>query len=149
MTDDTRLVQTLTQLTQRLRDKVYGGMPSKGFPDLRPAHSAVLRNLPPEGARIVDLADMAGVTKQSMAYLVSSLEAQRLVETGPDPNDGRARLVTLTFRGRLAVKALIALSREAERMLGEGMGEDGLRVLRFLAAQALRLLEDEEEARTG
>ncbi|MFN3592410.1 MAG: hypothetical protein ACK4TG_09500, partial [Thermaurantiacus sp.] len=83
MAQDSRLVLTLRQLTERLRAEVYGGMANKGFPDVRPAHSAVLRNLPPEGARIVELAEDAGMTKQSMAYLVSGLEAQGLVQIAP------------------------------------------------------------------
>ncbi|MFN7176000.1 MAG: MarR family winged helix-turn-helix transcriptional regulator [Thermaurantiacus sp.] len=144
MAQDSRLVLTLRQLTERLRAEVYGGMANKGFPDVRPAHSAVLRNLPPEGARIVELAEDAGMTKQSMAYLVSGLEAQGLVQIAPDPSDGRARIVTLTSRGELAVRALIALSRDAERRLAEGMGEDRVRVLRMLSEQALQSMKDRD-----
>lgn len=145
MTDRARLVQTLSRLTERLRRQVYDEMPNRGFADLRPAHSAVLRHLPPGGARMVALAEAAGVTKQSMAYLVSSLVEQDLVRVDPDPTDGRARLVTLTPRGRLAVEALVDLSMEAERRLADGMGADRVKVLNHLAAQALSLLEEDEE----
>jgi DNA-binding MarR family transcriptional regulator len=141
MAEDARLVQTLRRITERLRDEIYAGMAGEGFPAVRPAHSAVLRNLPPAGARVVDLAAEAGMTKQSMAYLVSGLEQAGLVTSTADPDDRRARRIRLTARGEAAIAALIRLSRAAEARLAGGLGQDRLDLFKALAVDAHRYLE--------
>ena len=45
--------------------------------------------LVPGGDRLTDLAQRAGMTKQSMAQLVDQCEAWGLVTRGPDPHDAR------------------------------------------------------------
>lgn len=109
---------------EQLQARVYGGLAARGFPDIRPAHSAVFRHIAAGGSRLTDLAARAGMTKQSMAYLVESLERDGFLTTGPDPSDGRARLVRLTARGRRVWDALIALSEEAEAALAARIGPE-------------------------
>jgi hypothetical protein len=41
----------------------YASLAEKGFPEIRPAHSAVFRNISPGDSRLTDLADQAGMTK--------------------------------------------------------------------------------------
>ena len=73
-----------------------------------------------------------------MASLVEELGRLGYVAVGPDPTDGRARLVTLTGDGRRAQATLTRLSREAERRLAHRIGEEALETLRahLLAATA-------------
>lgn len=51
------------------------------------------------------LAEIRGVTHQSMRLVVSRLEAAGLVAREPDPADGRGWLMTLTDAGRHAAAA--------------------------------------------
>ncbi|MBB3211967.1 DNA-binding MarR family transcriptional regulator [Herbaspirillum sp. Sphag1AN] len=51
------------------------------------------------------LAEIRGVTHQSMRLVVSRLEAAGLVAREPDPSDGRGWLMTLTDAGRHAAAA--------------------------------------------
>jgi DNA-binding MarR family transcriptional regulator len=120
---------------EALLDEVYGGLAERGFPDIRPAHSAVFRHIQPSGSRITDLAERARMTKQSMAYLVESLAAGGYVATAPDPADGRARLVRLTARGRRVWDALIALSSASEARMAERIGPRRMAELRALLEQ--------------
>lgn len=110
--------RTLGALLRRpfeaLVDEVYRRLAAEGFADLRPAHGAVFRHIPPDGARTTDLAGRAGMTKQSMAYLVGDLEAMGYAETVPDPDDGRAKRVRLTARGHEAQEAAARFSAELE-----------------------------------
>ena len=133
-----RIAYLSRRLYRQMLDEVYAGLPEAGFPDIRPAHSAVLRNLPDEGARPSVLADWAVVTKQSMASLIEDLSRLGYVAVGPDPDDGRARRVTLTPEGRRAQATLTRLSREAEGRLAGRIGEEALETLRahLLAATA-------------
>lgn len=122
----------LRQPYERLQREVYGALPARGFPDIRPAHSAVFRYIAPAGSRLTTLAEQAGMTKQSMAYLVEGLAAGGYVTTAPDTEDGRARLVRLTPRGKRVWQALIALSAEAEARMAEALGTARMAELRRL-----------------
>jgi DNA-binding MarR family transcriptional regulator len=61
-----------------------------------------------DGIRVTDLAEQAGVTKQTAGALVDELEAGGYVTRQPDPADARARLVVLTDRGEMLCAAAAA-----------------------------------------
>lgn len=130
-----RLGQLLREAYDRLRDDIYGQLAEKGFADIRAAHSAVLRAIDPDGTRVVDLAQRADMTKQSMAYLTQSLEQAGYVVIAPDPEDGRAKRVRLTARGRKAYETLVALSAAAEARYARTLGEKNMQTLRTLLAK--------------
>lgn len=50
--------------------------------------------------RVSDLADWQRVSQPTMTTLVRRMEAEGLVERAPDPEDGRASLVSITDEGR-------------------------------------------------
>ena len=133
-----RIAYLCRRLYERMLAEVYAALPDEGFGDIRPAHSAVLRNLPDEGARPSVLAEWAAMTKQSMGALVEDLAALGYVEVGADAADRRARLVKPTARGRQAQAVLTRLSREAEARLGDRIGAAPVEALRahLLAATA-------------
>jgi len=124
VTEQRRTLGALLRLSyEALQREVYGGLAARGFPEIRPAHSAVFRHIGPQGSRLTALAERAGMTKQSMAYLVEGLAAAGHVTSAPDPDDGRARIVRLTARGERVLAALLALSAEAEARVAERIGE--------------------------
>lgn len=145
--------RTLGALLRRPYDllarRVYGALAAHGFPDVRIAHSAVFRHIAPRGSRLTDLAERAGIAKQSMAYLVETLAAGGYVTSAPDPSDGRARLVRLTARGKRVQQTLMDLSAEAEAECAAAIGADRLTTLRELLAELATALEAEEASRHG
>jgi len=66
---------------------------------LAAAHWHISRHLPPEGARLTDLAQRAGMSKQAMATLVKQCEAWGMVYRDGDAHDARARRVCFTPTG--------------------------------------------------
>lgn len=119
--------------------RVYARLAAEGFPDLRPAHGAVFRHILPDGMRTTDLANAAGMTKQSMGYLVNDLGDRGYVEITPDSNDGRAKIVRLTPTGQKAQSAAAQISGELEQEWAATIGEkEWVQVretLRLLSAQ--------------
>lgn len=97
---------------------------ARGHPDIRPAHSRVFAHLDAEGTRLTTLADRAQLTHPSMSELVTGLERLGYLERLPDPDDGRARLIRFTARGRACQRAALAEIAEIEaawlRRLGPG-----------------------------
>ena len=126
---------------ERLSECVYGTLAAQGFPDIRPAHSAVFRHIAGSGSRVSDLAERAGLTKQSMAYLVEALAAAGYVAVAPDPADGRAKLVRLTRRGRMVSETLVRLSREIEKNFAARLAPGRMEVLRGLLGELADVLE--------
>nr|WP_218280204.1 MarR family transcriptional regulator [Verrucomicrobium spinosum] len=113
-----------------LQERVYAELAASGFPEIRAAHSAVFRHILPEGSRLTALAEQAGMTKQSMAYLVEHLVEHGHVSVGPDPDDGRARRVRLTPRGERFIQAALSASQRVEDLLSAELGAKAMRELR-------------------
>jgi DNA-binding MarR family transcriptional regulator len=91
-------------------------------PGLRPSHYRLLDYTPSEGIRLTDLAHRANITKQALGEFVATLAAAGLVQVAPDPNDGRARLVTLTRDGRRVQdqirRTIGAIEQDLQRRVG-------------------------------
>jgi DNA-binding MarR family transcriptional regulator len=111
---------------------LYGRLRTGGFPDIRATHSTVLRRISTAGARVTDLAERAGMTKQSMAYIVDDLTALGYVTTSPDPTDGRARLVVPTKKGESLLAAARELGDKYEAHVAKLLGSGEAKKLRAL-----------------
>jgi len=94
--------------------RVFAGLAELGFDDLTPAQARVFQRVAEEGSRVTDLAEQAGVTKQTAGFLVDQLERAGYVERVPDPVDGRARLVRITERGAQSIAASAGIVAEVE-----------------------------------
>jgi DNA-binding MarR family transcriptional regulator len=88
------------------------------------AHVHITRHLPLEGARLSDLADSAGMTKQAMSDLVSQCEAWGLVTRSTDQVDKRARQVVFTDTGLAWLAAFERAVSQAETEFKEAVGAD-------------------------
>lgn len=121
---------------QALVAEVNRSLVADGFSDLRPAHSAVFVNLGSEGIRISDLAERAGMTKQSMGALVGYLEKRGYVSVRPDPKDRRAKVVRRTNKGvdshEPARRIIARVQEKWSRLLDPGEMDELMRLLRKL-----------------
>ena len=134
---DRRMLGVLLRQPLRvLLAELHEGMAVAGYPDLRPAHSAVFMNMDPAGTRITDLAERAQMTKQSMGALVKYLELRGYVTTNSHPTDGRAKVVRLTVKGRAteepARRNIRRVQEKWSRRLGQAEMEEFMRWLRKL-----------------
>lgn len=91
---------------------------------LTAAHWHISRHLPPEGARLTDLAQRAGMRKQAMATLVKQCEAWGMVQRQGDALDARARRVCFTPTGLAWLAAYRDSVAQAEAELRAAVGDD-------------------------
>jgi DNA-binding MarR family transcriptional regulator len=63
------------------------------------AHIHITRHLPREGARLTELAQRSGLTKQAMGTMVNQCEAWGMVTRTPDARDARAQHIGFTPAG--------------------------------------------------
>jgi DNA-binding MarR family transcriptional regulator len=115
-----------------MTQELLAELAARGHPDVRFAHGSVFQFLDDDGTRVSVLAERAHVTKQAMAQLVAHLEQHGYVERVADPEDGRARLVRATARGREVFAVARDVMAGVETRLAERMGETKLRRLRAL-----------------
>ena len=88
------------------------------------AHIHITRHLPLGGARMNELAQRAGVSKQAMGNLVDQAEAWGLIHREPDPLDARARRVAFSATGLLWLRAHQEAVQQAEREFRQEVGEE-------------------------
>ena len=88
------------------------------------AHVHITRHLSLQGDRLTDLAQRAGMTKQSMADLVDQCMAWGLVTRQPDPHDARARRVCFTPTGLAWLQAFHDAVAQAETEFRAEVGDD-------------------------
>jgi DNA-binding MarR family transcriptional regulator len=125
-------------------DRIYQGMIEAGFDDLSHAHLAVFRHIDEDkGSRLVDLADEAQITKQSMGYLVDYLVEHGYVERAPDESDGRARLIRLTKRGAAVMMIARTVARDLEAEWTDHLGSERMACMLDALRDLTTMLEDE------
>jgi DNA-binding MarR family transcriptional regulator len=119
---DVAFDQFVEELTGRIADTPYS--------DIRPSHGCVFGTIEPDGSRLTDLAERAGMTKQSVGEVASELERRGYLERVPDPDDGRAKIIRLTERGHAAQALGREIIDEIEREWGERYGVEQVAALR-------------------
>ena len=125
----------LRRVEEVLRSRVFAQLAEAGYPDIRPAHSSLFRNIAEKGSRVSELAERAQMTKQSMGYLAESLLAAGYLSLEPDETDRRAKLVKLTKKGLAAGETMVRLSAGVEREFAELIGKTEMVQLRRLVEQ--------------
>lgn len=109
--------------------------------DLPLNQARVFQRISPSGSRLVDLAAAAQLSKQTIGSIVDQLERGGYVERIQDPGDARARLVTITGKGRELVELSLPVVREIEASWEEHLGRARTRDLRR-ALTDLRTITD-------
>lgn len=120
-------------------DRLNAAVAAAGVDDMRSAFGYVIRVLAGQDRTLTELADLLGVTKQSAIKVVDDMERRGLLSREPHPSDRRAKVLTLTARGRTVRAAALAESRAMEAELRASAGDaaaDALRdgLLAFLGA---------------
>jgi DNA-binding MarR family transcriptional regulator len=93
---------------------------------------AVLQFPGPDGVRPGTLAEHAGMSKQAMNQLLRSLETLGYVARSDHPDEGRARIVRLTRRGRTAYAKVHDILRDIEREWSAHLGAKAFTELKQL-----------------
>jgi DNA-binding MarR family transcriptional regulator len=88
------------------------------------AHIHITRHLPLQGARLTELAQWAGMSKQAMGDLVDQCAAWGLVTRQPDPRDARARRIGFTPAGMDWLAAFQSAVAQAEAEFRAAVGAD-------------------------
>jgi len=142
MADDAPNTAVLMFVAHRAAEsQVMAALAASGADDITLAQSRLLQRLDPNGIRITELAERAGVTKQTAGALIDQLESAGYVVRTRDPVDARARLVTLSGKGVSLCRAAAAEAAKVEQDWRKHLGTKRYQELRA-ALVALREITD-------
>jgi len=109
-----------------------------GFPDATDAQIAIFRYQGPDGRQPTEIAATAQLSKQAVNDVLGQLERSGYLKRKPHPDDGRARVVRLTARGRRLDAAVWEAGRDVEWTWRERIGEPAWSVFREVLDQLAR-----------
>jgi DNA-binding MarR family transcriptional regulator len=128
----TPLGSLLNAAGQRLSAVLDVALQDAGFVDLRAAHAPVFMAIDPDGTRVTTLAERAAMSKQAVGELIRYLAAHGYLHLGPDPDDRRAKQVTLTDRGWHALELGEQVIADYDTWLEHALGADQVTALRAI-----------------
>ena len=123
-----------------MESAVLAALRARGH-DIPLNQARVFQRIAPGGSRLANLAEAAQVSKQTIGSIVDQLEQAGYVSRGRDPDDARARLVTLTPKGHEIAEISAPVVREIEASWEAHLGRARTRQLRETLA-ALRDITD-------
>src|SRR5215469_10457169 len=107
---------------QAIHRRLVRELNAAGFAELRLPHMAVLQYPGPDGVRPGTLAERAGMSKQAMNQLLRSLEDLGYITRSNAPDEGRARIIRFTKRGRAAYAKIHDILRGIEHQWSAELG---------------------------
>jgi DNA-binding MarR family transcriptional regulator len=131
------LVALLDRAQKLVLAELHERLSQAGLANIRDAHGCVFGNIQPEGSRLTELAERAGITKQAVGEAVADLERLGYVDRVPDPADGRAKIIRLTEAGREAQSFGFDVMQGIERRWAEQHGEERMTGMRDLLEQVV------------
>ncbi|MDQ4051102.1 MAG: MarR family transcriptional regulator [Actinomycetota bacterium] len=108
---------------------VMDALAEQGYP-ITLAQARVFQRINPEGSRLGELAQAAQLSKQAVTHLVEQLVLAGYVERAADPSDARARLVTITDRGKEMVRISAETVERTQAAWEDHLGASAIRQLR-------------------
>lgn len=123
-----RLLVEAADTAETLLRSRFVGTPLQGVTRAQVAVFGVLDFGGP--ATVSDLARSVGITSQAMGESIRRLERDGLVSVASDPNDSRAKVVSITPLGADMLRIVWRELRQLEDRLAEMLGTDRLHQLK-------------------
>ena len=135
------LSRLLREFSRDFERRIWRALEARGYPDVRPSHSAVFANLGLGAVRVTELAERAQVTQQAMGKMLKELERMGYVARDVDSGDKRAKEIRLTERGiQLAADSLEVIA-EVRSHYAAKVGPAELEQLEWRLRDAVRKLD--------
>jgi DNA-binding MarR family transcriptional regulator len=124
------LTSLLSLSFSTLIDELHDRLSELGFGDIRPAHGFMFKCITPNGATGIELAEYLGITKQAVSKMVDYLENRGYVIREAHPTDKRGKIIVLTERGWLVLKAKEKILTEIEERWNENIGTERMQMFK-------------------
>jgi DNA-binding MarR family transcriptional regulator len=137
------LIALVDRASRALQTDMVREAHRRGHPEIKYAHNAVFATLSEGGARAIDMAARAGITRQSMGEVIRELVSLGILEMQPDPTDRRAKLVTFTKDGLAQARQGFQHIIDLEKKFAAEFGEDEYEIVRNVLERLVPLLDEQ------
>ena len=111
-------------------NELHDRLSELGFEDIRPTHGFMFTYINPDGATGIELAEYLGITKQAVSKMVDYLEKNGYVMRKIHPTDKRGKIIVLTERGLLVMKAKEEILTDIEQRWIENIGAKRMQMIK-------------------
>lgn len=146
------LFNQIIRLSRVLEAKLMQELLKQGFDGLTMSFADPMMIITLGPVRMNELADELGMSKQLCNQSLKPLEQLNLIQRLPDPEDGRAKLVSLTARGEELALAAQAIIAQLQDQITDIIGQNNSRSLHthlYKLAQHTNLRVNELVPTTG
>jgi DNA-binding MarR family transcriptional regulator len=117
----------------------------RGYPQVKQAHNAVFSTLGGGGARASEMAERAGITRQSMGEIIRDMVELGILEMQTDPADRRAKLVTYTPAGIELTTSGYQHILDQEERFAEALGSGDYELVRAGLERIVEMLTTSDQ----
>jgi DNA-binding MarR family transcriptional regulator len=128
--------------SQAHRERMYAGLAAAGYPGVTPGQFALLRWPSIDNLRPTEVAELTGLSKQTINDVLGEFERNGYIERVRHPDDARGRIVRLTEDGWRLQHATHQISQDLEDGWLEQFGPERLGALREMLEEILSSSSD-------
>ncbi|WP_346939778.1 MarR family transcriptional regulator [uncultured Clostridium sp.] len=111
-------------------NELHDRLSELGFEDIKPTHGFMFTYITPDGATGIELAEYLGITKQAVSKMVDYLEKNGYIMRKIHPTDKRGKIIVLTERGLLVMKAKEEILTDIEQRWIENIGAERIQMIK-------------------
>ena len=131
----------LILLFRAFEDDLVRRLEAEGYSDVTPADLNVLRFVKPTGSTSIEVAKLAGVTKQAIAKSVAAIEGKGYIKRQPNSEDGRSQIIVFTTKGMRLLKTCIAAISQIESIYETKLGKKAFADLKLELTQLIGIYD--------
>jgi DNA-binding MarR family transcriptional regulator len=139
---------SLSHIGAALDEQVLIALRAAKLHGLRKGHGYVIQRLIPGPSTASEIAELLGVSQQAVSKTVGELASLGYVRQSVDRRDRRRRQLTLTARGRRAVKVSSAARAALQEQIVAAVGERRLATAEAVLAATAEMLGIAEQIAT-
>lgn len=106
-----------------------------GYEGLKLSFASILSRISFSGSRLVDIAEVNGMSKQAIGQLANEIEELGYIKRIPDPHDGRAKNLVFTELGQRLIQDSVEAVEEIEQEFAALIGEDKIAELNSILTE--------------
>lgn len=131
----------LILLFREFEDDLVRRLEREGYKDVSTVDLNVLRFVRPTGSTSIEIAKLAGVSKQAIAKSIASIEAKGYIKRRENADDGRSQIIVFTAKGMRLLQTSIAAIAQIESIYEAKLGKKSFADLKSSLAQLMTIYE--------
>ncbi len=128
------LMHLVDLVRRRFGEAIRAELADHPYTDVRRSELRLLLLVTPAGTSLTELADLTGITRQSLSEFVERLQQAGYLTTETNPADRRAKLIRATERGEATRRRILAAGQAVEDAWRSSVGPHRFDTMRDVLA---------------